>query len=115
MRRVGSIRFRLVDTAGSEVGIVDSDTVNIDVGDTVHTPDGRRVEVVEIYDDEFGREGGVHATLVVDEGADASADPIPEEQALHDLVDGLGLGSHLEEIERLAQRLRRHVEEGRGE
>ena len=112
---MASVRFRLVDTAGSEVGIVDSDTVSIDVGDTVHTPDGRRVEVVEIYDDEFGREGGVRATLVVDDGAAASADAIPDQQALHDLVDRLGLGSHLEEIERLAQRLRGHVEEQRGE
>jgi hypothetical protein len=27
------------------------------------------VEVVEVYDDEHGREGGVAATLVVDDGS----------------------------------------------
>jgi hypothetical protein len=30
-------------------------------------PDGRPVVVLEIYDDEHGQEGGVRATLFVDE------------------------------------------------
>jgi hypothetical protein len=39
----------------------------------VALPDGTEVEVVEVYDDEDGREGGVAATLVVDDGS------VPEE------------------------------------
>jgi hypothetical protein len=35
-------------------------------GDSVRLPDGTDAEVVEIYDDEHGREDGVAATLVVD-------------------------------------------------
>jgi len=31
-------------------------------------PDGAPVKVLEIYDDEYGREGDVAATLVVDDG-----------------------------------------------
>jgi hypothetical protein len=113
---VTRVRFRLVDTAGSEIGIVPSDTPTVGVGDTVQMPDGRPVEVVDVYDDEFGREGGVQATLVVDDGDDvASGAPLAEERALHDLVDRLGLRSRLDEIEALAQRLRDHVQEGRGD
>jgi len=33
----------------------------------IRLPDGRAVEVLEVYDDEFGREGGVQATVVVDD------------------------------------------------
>jgi hypothetical protein len=32
----------------------------------VRTPDGAPVTVLEVYDDEFGREGGAVATLVVE-------------------------------------------------
>jgi hypothetical protein len=35
-------------------------------GETVYLPDGRGVPVLEVYDDEHGQEGGVHATLAVD-------------------------------------------------
>jgi len=38
-------------------------------GDTVELPDGRPVEVLEVYDDEHGQEGGVQATVVVDDGS----------------------------------------------
>jgi hypothetical protein len=36
------------------------------MGDSIAMPDGRVVDVVEVYDD--GREGGVEAALVVDDG-----------------------------------------------
>ena len=39
----------------------------VGMGDTVHLPDGSNGEVLEVYDDENGQEGGVAATLVVDE------------------------------------------------
>jgi hypothetical protein len=67
-------QFRLIDTAGGEIGIVSDDRDSISDGDTVAMPDGRGVEVVEVYDDEeHGQEGGVAATLVVDDGS------VPEE------------------------------------
>jgi hypothetical protein len=56
--------------AGGEIGIVADERDSITDGDTVALPDGRGVEVVEVYDDEeHGREGGVAATLVVDDGS----------------------------------------------
>jgi hypothetical protein len=67
-------RFRLIDMAGGEIGIVTDDRDLIGDGDTVAMPDGRAVAVVEVYDDEEdGQEGGVAATLVVDDGS------VPEE------------------------------------
>lgn len=52
--------------AGSELGIIESSAETITEGDSVPLPDGGRpVPVVEVYDDEYGREGGVQATLVV--------------------------------------------------
>jgi hypothetical protein len=67
-------RFRLIDVAGGEVGIVTDERDSIGHGDMVALPDGRDVEVVEVYDDEeHGQEGGVAATLVVDDGT------VPEE------------------------------------
>ena len=61
-------RYRLIDTAGGEIGISSFDRVGITEGDTVKLPDGSDAVVVEVYDDEeHGREGGVEATLVVDE------------------------------------------------
>ena len=60
-------RFRLIDMAGGEIGIVTHPTPAVAMGETVHLPDGQPVEVVEVYDDEeHGQEGGVQATLVVD-------------------------------------------------
>lgn len=66
-------RFRLIDMAGGEIGIVVDDRDAIPDGESVALPDGRRVDVVEVYDDEDGQEGGVAATLVVDDGS------VPEE------------------------------------
>jgi len=62
-------RFRLIDMAAGEIGIVTDERETIAEGDTVALPDGSEVEVVEVYDGEDGREGGVEATLVVDDGS----------------------------------------------
>lgn len=59
--------YRLIDTAGGVIGIVTSHRSDVAEGDTVTLPDGRSSTVVEVYDDEVGQEGGVVATLVVDE------------------------------------------------
>lgn len=59
-------RYRLIDTAGSVLGLVELDDDDATEGSTVDLPDGDEVEVLEVYDDEEGREGGVAATLVVD-------------------------------------------------
>jgi hypothetical protein len=59
------MRFRLIDTAGSELGIVDDERSTIAEGDSIAMPDGAETTVVEVYDDEHGREGGVEATLVI--------------------------------------------------
>lgn len=64
---VSGFRLRLIDTAGSVIGIVSWDSETVSEGDTVRLPDGRAVEVLEVYDDEFGQEGGVQATVVVDD------------------------------------------------
>jgi hypothetical protein len=106
VRKVSTFRFRLVDTAGSELGIVSETVPNVRIGDTVRMPDGREVEVVDVYDDEFGQEGEVQATLVVDDGSDMPTELSPERAGeLLDLVDELGLGSHLDEIARLGRLL----------
>ena len=56
---------RLIDTAGSELGIVE---IGDDVaeGDAVELTDGTSAAVLEVYDDEDGQEGGVSSTLVLD-------------------------------------------------
>jgi hypothetical protein len=46
---------------------VTDDRPEIGEGDSVNIPGGAAVVVVEVYDDEHGREGGVVATLVVEE------------------------------------------------
>jgi hypothetical protein len=51
---VSGFRVRLIDTAGSVIGIVSWGSETISEGDMVHLPDGRAVGV---YDDEFGQEG----------------------------------------------------------
>ena len=111
---MSTVRFRLIDTAGSELGIIASAVAEVAAGDSVQTPDGRPVEVVEVYDDEFGREGGVAATLVVDDGADWQRELPPDEAAgaFLGLIDQLGLGSQREEIVRLAAQLRDQTNEG---
>lgn len=60
------MRYRLIDTAGSELGVVDDERPAIEEDESVQTPDGDTVIVLEVYDDEHGTEGGVVATLVVD-------------------------------------------------
>jgi hypothetical protein len=64
---VAEFRYRLIDTAGGEVGIVTDEREAIERDETVPLPDGGIGTIVEVYDDEFGREGGVVATLVVEE------------------------------------------------
>ena len=61
-------RYRLIDTAGSELGIVEDERSEIELGETIGLPDDEGVGVVvDIYDDEeHGREGGVEATLAVE-------------------------------------------------
>jgi len=55
--------------AGGEIGIITDQRDRIDLGEHVTLPDGRTAPVVDIYDDdEWGKEGGVEASLVVDEG-----------------------------------------------
>ena len=55
--------------AGGVIGIVSWASETVTEGDTVELPDGRPVEVLEVYDDEYGQEGGVQATVVVDDGS----------------------------------------------
>jgi hypothetical protein len=67
--KLGSIpTYRLIDMAGGEIGIVEDDRERIDAGDAITLPTGGTAPVVDVYDDEFGQEGGVVATLAVDDG-----------------------------------------------
>jgi hypothetical protein len=63
----GSYRFRLIDTAGSELGIIDWPAESVALGEAVNLANGRAAPVVDIYDDEYGQVSGVQATLVVDD------------------------------------------------
>jgi hypothetical protein len=67
-RSIADLRFRLIDTARSELAIVSYGFPNVSDGDTLHRLDGRDVVVLEVYDNEDGQEGDVRATLVVDDG-----------------------------------------------
>jgi hypothetical protein len=58
--------FRLIDTDGSEIGFVQIAGDKIADGNRVPTADGQVLSVIEVYDDDDGREGGVAATLVVE-------------------------------------------------
>lgn len=62
-----TFRFRLIDTAGGEIGIIDDARPIFQPGELVQLPDGSTASVLEVYDDENGREGNVEATLVVEE------------------------------------------------
>ncbi len=64
---MSQMRYRLIDTAGGEIGIIDDKRELIVEGDLVLLPDGLSGTVVEVYDDEDGKEGDVQATLVVEE------------------------------------------------
>lgn len=60
-------RFRIIDSAGSELGIIEDPRETIDRGEMAPLPDGGEAEVIDVYDDkEHGQEGGVNATLAVD-------------------------------------------------
>jgi hypothetical protein len=61
-----SMRYRLIDTAGGEIAIIDDDRDELTEGDEIQLPDGLTAAIIEIYDDEHGREGGVDATVVVE-------------------------------------------------
>lgn len=60
-------RYRLIDTAGGEIGIINDSRPVIQLGDRVQLPDGTSGTVVDVYDDEYGKEGNVQATLAVEE------------------------------------------------
>jgi hypothetical protein len=64
---VNHFRYRLIDTAGGEIGIIEDSRPLIRVGDRMPLPDGSTGIVVDSYDDEEGREGDVQATLVIEE------------------------------------------------
>ena len=64
---MSAARYRLIDTAGGVIGIVVDERVDLAEGVEVELPDGSSGVIVEVYDDEDGREGGVQATLVVEE------------------------------------------------
>ena len=59
-------RYRLIDTAGSEIAIVADPREALTEDDDIDLPDGSSATVLEVYDEEDGREGGVRATVVVD-------------------------------------------------
>jgi hypothetical protein len=63
---MAEFRYRLIDTSGSEIGLSTFDHA-VGEGDQVRLPDGSEATIVEVYDDEAGREGGVLATVVVEE------------------------------------------------
>lgn len=64
---MATFRYRLIDTAGGEIGIITDSRPVIQLGEHVRLPDGSTGSVVDIYDDEDGKEGGVQATLAVEE------------------------------------------------
>jgi hypothetical protein len=57
----------VIDTSGSEIGLVRDERPELAEDDELTLPDGRVAPVLEVYDDDDGREGGVAATVVVDE------------------------------------------------
>lgn len=65
---MANFRYRLIDTAGGEIGIIIVDR-DLGLGSVVNLPAGGEATVVDVYDDEYGQEGGVVATLAVEEGA----------------------------------------------
>jgi hypothetical protein len=60
-------RYRLIDTAGGEIGIIEDQRSVIQIEENVELPDGSTAIVVDVYDDEDGKEGNVQATLAVEE------------------------------------------------
>jgi hypothetical protein len=64
---MNGFRYRLIDTAGGEIGIITDSRPLIQLGESVQLPDGSTGTVVDIYDDEHGKEGNVQATLAMEE------------------------------------------------
>lgn len=64
---MNGFEYRVIDTSGSEIGLVRDERPELGEDDELTLPDGRVATVLEIYDDEHGRVGGVVATVVVDE------------------------------------------------
>ena len=64
---MSAYRYRLIDTSGSEIGIVTDERAEIREDEVVSLPDGTQAAVLEVYDDEDGRDGDVTATIVVDD------------------------------------------------
>jgi hypothetical protein len=64
---MNQFRYRLIDTAGGEIGIIDDPRPAVQIGESVPLPDGSVGTVVDVYDDEDGKEGNVQATLAVEE------------------------------------------------
>ncbi|WKZ36679.1 MAG: hypothetical protein QY332_01895 [Anaerolineales bacterium] len=62
-----TFRYRVIDAAGGEIGIINDSRPMIQVGERVQLPDGSTGTVLDIYDDEDGKEGDVQATLAVEE------------------------------------------------
>ncbi len=62
-----TFQYRLIDTAGGEIGIINDSRPLIQLGERVTLPNGSTGTIVDIYDDEDGKEGGVQATLAVEE------------------------------------------------
>jgi hypothetical protein len=60
-------QYRLVGTSGSEIALIWDDRPELTEDESVTLPDGTTAIVLEIYDDEHGTEGGVVATLVVED------------------------------------------------
>jgi len=60
-------QYRLIDTAGGEIGIINDSPPVIQLGDRVKLRDGTSGVVVDIHDDEHGKEGNVQATLAAEE------------------------------------------------
>jgi hypothetical protein len=58
-------RYRVIDDAGSEVGIYDLDIDEMAPGMVV-TFQGSEREVLDVYDDEHGKDGDVEATIVLE-------------------------------------------------
>lgn len=64
---MATFQYRVIDTAGGEIGIITLEQPAVGEDSVVALPNGQQGTVVEVYDDENGREGGVVATLVVEE------------------------------------------------
>jgi hypothetical protein len=60
-------QYRLVGTSGSEIALIWDERPQISEDESVTLPDGSTAIVLEIYDGEHGTEGGVVATLVVED------------------------------------------------